>query len=189
MLSTPAFMKNGGVLGFHCAHQYAHTDGMANQRLPHALKGIDVVLFTIFRTLGLTVHVRPILDKEFSEDEFLPASRITRAAPEFPAIKIVGEDTYWELDDNEVRDTTSRRELNWGDGGTAEIAEQVAEFWGGYEIFKDVLWINEQVDGKGEVALAFQQWVGNETETGWWYSFVAILVEIPVFSQRKLDKE
>jgi hypothetical protein len=119
----------------------------------------------------------------------LPASRITRAAPEFRSIRIVGEDTYWELDDNEVRDTTSSRELNWGDGGTAEIAEQIAEFWGGYEIFKDVLWINEKADGKGEVALAFQQWVGNETETGWWYSFVAILVEIPVFSQRKLGKE
>jgi hypothetical protein len=56
-------------------------------------------------------------------------------------------------------------------------------------MFKDVLWINEKAGGKGEVALAFQQWVGNETETGWWYSFVAILVEIPVFSQRKFDKE
>jgi hypothetical protein len=118
MLSSPAFMKNGGILGFHCAHQYAHTDRTANQRLPHALKGIDVVLFTIFRTLGLTVHVRPILDKEFSEDDFLPASRITRAALEFRAMKIVGEDTYWELDNNEVRHTTSSRELNWGDCGT-----------------------------------------------------------------------
>jgi len=108
-------MKNGGILGFHCAHQYAYTDETTNQRLPHALKGIDVVLFTIFRTLGLTVHVRPILDKEFSEDDFLPASRITRAAPEFRAIKIVGEDIYWELDDNEVRHTASSRELNWGD--------------------------------------------------------------------------
>jgi hypothetical protein len=118
MLSSPAFMKNGGILGFHCAHQYAHTDRTANQRLPHALKGIDVVLFTIFRTLGLTVHVRPILDKEFSEDDFLPASRITRAALEFRAMKIVGEDTYRELDNNEVRHTTSSRELNWGDCGT-----------------------------------------------------------------------
>lgn len=118
MLSSPAFMKNGGILGFHCAHQYAHTDRTANQRLPHALKGIYVVLFTIFRTLGLTVHVRPILDKEFSEDDFLPASRITRAALEFRAMKIVGEDTYWELDNNEVRHTTSSRELNWGDCGT-----------------------------------------------------------------------
>jgi hypothetical protein len=89
------------------------------------------VFFTIFRTLGLTAHVRPILDKEFREDDFLPASRITRAAPEFRAIKIVGEDIYWELDENEVRHTTSSRELNWGDGGTAEIAEQIAEFWGG----------------------------------------------------------
>jgi hypothetical protein len=139
MLSSSAFMKNGGILPFHCAHQYAHTDGTANQRLPHALKGIYVVLFTIFRTIGLAVHVRPILDKEFSEDDFLPASRITRAAPEFRAIKIVGEDTFWELDDNEVRHTASSRELNWGDGGTAEIAEQIAEFWGGYQIFKDVL--------------------------------------------------
>ena len=46
-------------------------------------------------------------------------------------------------------------------------------------------WLNEQVDH--EIAMAFQQWVGNETETGWWYSFVAILAEVPVYSQRKLD--
>jgi hypothetical protein len=46
LLESPAFMKNGGTLGFHCAHQYAHTDGRANQRLTHALRGMDVVLFT-----------------------------------------------------------------------------------------------------------------------------------------------
>lgn len=46
-------------------------------------------------------------------------------------------------------------------------------------------WLNDQVDH--EIAMAFQQWVGNETETGWWYSFVAILAEVPVYSQRNLE--
>ena len=88
-------MKNGGILGFHCTHQYAHTNGTANRRLPHALKGIDVVLYSVFRSLGMKVHVRPVLEEEFSEEEnvekrWMQADEyvsqrhtITRAAPQF----------------------------------------------------------------------------------------------------------
>jgi hypothetical protein len=52
----------GGTLGFYCAHKYAHTrQGMKNL-MPFALKGIDVAVFSVFRSLGLNVSVRPILD-------------------------------------------------------------------------------------------------------------------------------
>lgn len=182
LLSSPAFMKQGGTLGWHCTHQYAHTNGTANQRLPHALKGIDVVLFTIFRALGLKIHLKPVLDEEFSEEEdqhnwerkedpdyVSTAESTTRAATEFREIVIVGEESGGEMENVEI-----------------------AQFWGRsattpYEIFKHVKWLNEGVEK--EVAMAFQQWCGNETETGWWYSFVAILVEVPVWSERKLGED
>ena len=57
--------------------------------------------------------------------------------------------------------------------------------YGPVDIFKHVKWLNDQVDH--EIAMAFQQWVGNETETGWWYSFVAILAEVPTYSHRNLE--
>jgi hypothetical protein len=126
MLSSPTFMKNGGILGFHCAHQYAHTlCGTYNYpRRAHALKGIDVFLVTIFRTLGLTVHLEPVPEGDLSED-----------------------------------------------------------------IFKHVRWFNERADhdvgmAYHEVAKPVTQWIGNESDIDWWYSLVALLVEVPVYSNR-----
>ncbi|PVH74564.1 hypothetical protein DL98DRAFT_351955, partial [Cadophora sp. DSE1049] len=62
MLEMPSFMTIGGTLGFYCAHQYAHTRKVTNQLMPHALKGIDAVLFAVFSSLGVKVYVRPVLD-------------------------------------------------------------------------------------------------------------------------------
>ena len=50
-------------MGFYCAHQYAHARNDSTGRLmPYALKGIDVALFSVFKSLGLKVSVRPVLD-------------------------------------------------------------------------------------------------------------------------------
>jgi hypothetical protein len=39
-------------------------------RLPFALKGVDVVIYTVFRSLGLKVNVQPVLeDIELDEEE------------------------------------------------------------------------------------------------------------------------
>jgi hypothetical protein len=58
------FMKDGGILGFHCAYQYPETfEGTYfYERYPLILKGIDAVIFAIFRALGLTVHIKPYED-------------------------------------------------------------------------------------------------------------------------------
>jgi hypothetical protein len=43
-------------------------------RLPFALKGVDVVIYTVFRSLGLEVEIRPVLgdpprDYDAKDDE------------------------------------------------------------------------------------------------------------------------
>lgn len=38
-------------------------------RLPFALKGVDVVIYTVFRSLGLKVNVRPVLEGIRSDEE------------------------------------------------------------------------------------------------------------------------
>ena len=109
-------MKNGGVLGFHCTHQYAHTNGTANRRLPHALKGIDVVLYSVFRSLGLKVHVRAVLEEEFSEEEnsdlrwsdrsneyVSQKETITRAAAQFRKTVMRSEESAGDVEEYEVR--------------------------------------------------------------------------------------
>ena len=37
-------------------------------RLPFALKGVDVVIYTVFRSLGLEVKIRPVLE-DIRDDE------------------------------------------------------------------------------------------------------------------------
>jgi hypothetical protein len=65
--------------------------------------------------------------------------------------------------------------------------EQVAKYWGSYDKFEHVRWLNERVGKK--VMMAFSKYCGNEIETGWWYSYVSILAEVPVWSERNLGEE
>ncbi|CZT07795.1 uncharacterized protein RAG0_13110 [Rhynchosporium agropyri] len=55
-------VKIGGTLGYHCRHSYSHTSTKMGKRLPFALRGIDMVFYSVFKSLGLNVQVRHILD-------------------------------------------------------------------------------------------------------------------------------
>jgi hypothetical protein len=92
MLSLPTFLKNSGILGCHCAHQYSDSEvgRYFYPRLPHALKGINAVLFTIFRSLGLAMHIWPVSEGRFSKED-------TDTAPRFRDLIIIEEDTEGEL--------------------------------------------------------------------------------------------
>jgi hypothetical protein len=160
-------MKAGSTLGFHFAHQYAHTEGTANERLPHALKCIDVVLFTIFHALDLTAHVRPVLEDKFSEyddsdeeHESTLSTVITRAVQEFWPLMIDSGEIGGLSHDQVSIDHPDRpeqtfvlRSVNFGDGMKNEITGQIRDFWGGYEIFVNVKWLNEKHDY--EIAIAY----------------------------------
>lgn len=54
----------GGVIGFYCAHLYAHNTEGADVLMPYALKGIDMALFSTFQSLGLSVKACPVMDLE-----------------------------------------------------------------------------------------------------------------------------
>jgi hypothetical protein len=84
LLESPGFMKegltpylslvfiadtaSGGRLGVYCRYSYSHTSLNAKNVMPCALQGIDVVLYSTFRTLGLKPEVRPLLDPSTMED-------------------------------------------------------------------------------------------------------------------------
>lgn len=62
LLAVLILGPTGGTLGFHCTHAYAHSYDRFARRLPFALKGVDVMVYTIFRSLGLDATVRPVLE-------------------------------------------------------------------------------------------------------------------------------
>ncbi|PYI31355.1 hypothetical protein BP00DRAFT_446636 [Aspergillus indologenus CBS 114.80] len=68
--SNPRFMEQafvlteeieGGVLAMFCSHAYAHTSNDAHVRLPRALKGADLVVYSVLNSLGAEVCVLPVL--------------------------------------------------------------------------------------------------------------------------------
>lgn len=85
MISQPGFMKDGivpvndwrviankclgGILGVYCSHAYPHAAKFASKLLPRGLKGADLALFSVLKTLGLEVDVRPVLENLWEASE------------------------------------------------------------------------------------------------------------------------
>jgi hypothetical protein len=63
-LAEPDFMPDGGVLGIYCTHSYAHSTQAGGGALPAVLKGADMAVYAVFRALGLSVRVRPVMTRE-----------------------------------------------------------------------------------------------------------------------------
>ena len=62
----------GGAFGFYCSHAYPHTSDEASMLLPRALKGADLVLYSVFKSLGIQIDVVPVIiedDYQGDDDE------------------------------------------------------------------------------------------------------------------------
>ncbi|KAL3426933.1 oxidoreductase [Phlyctema vagabunda] len=59
--ASPDFFRHGGILGYYCQHRYAHNDEAANVGLAYALRGVDAVFSSIFRSLGYQIDILPML--------------------------------------------------------------------------------------------------------------------------------
>ncbi|KAL4906976.1 hypothetical protein BDW74DRAFT_130997 [Aspergillus multicolor] len=82
LLDQEDFMKDGGVLGIFCSHAYPHSSNLAELRLPRALKGADLVLYSVFKSLNIDVEVLPILEKDGHYCAEDPSLGITGTVPE-----------------------------------------------------------------------------------------------------------
>lgn len=99
---SPMFIKNGGILGFCCAHQYAYAvySTYLYPRYVYALKGIDAALVTMFCVFGLTVHVEPVLGGKVRKEDIHPKDIITARFQELMTIEEeMGEEIGEELKD------------------------------------------------------------------------------------------
>ncbi|KAL1967105.1 hypothetical protein VTN77DRAFT_3629 [Rasamsonia byssochlamydoides] len=68
LTEQPGFMKEGGVLGMFCSHAYAHTSDLVTESLPRALKGSDLVLYSVFKSLGYEVDILPVMESNGKYD-------------------------------------------------------------------------------------------------------------------------
>lgn len=57
----------GGVIGFYCHHQYAHSQESGRKSIPAGFKGVDLAIYSVFHILGLEVGVHPIVENEFQK--------------------------------------------------------------------------------------------------------------------------
>ncbi|KAL8979789.1 MAG: hypothetical protein Q9177_006046 [Variospora cf. flavescens] len=62
ILQEPTFLPNGGLVGFFCHHQYAHAHDSGRKSLPHAFKGVDLAVYSVFHSLRLKIGVHPIME-------------------------------------------------------------------------------------------------------------------------------
>ncbi|KAH8781759.1 hypothetical protein F5882DRAFT_143692 [Hyaloscypha sp. PMI_1271] len=74
MLEHPGFMKKGGVLGFYCQYPYPHASSNTAKQLPSSLQGVDMVVYSVFKSLSLKTEILPLLDlsplDEMDETEY-----------------------------------------------------------------------------------------------------------------------
>ena len=62
-------MRDGGVLGFASHHRYVYTDLNKTEDLPSLLKGADLLVYMVAKSLGLSVIVNPVVKSTGWYDE------------------------------------------------------------------------------------------------------------------------
>ena len=70
-LGHPHFMHDGGVLGFVCHHKYVYTDLNKTSSLPHLLKGADQIVYSVAKSLCLSVVVKPVVNNNRLSNQIL----------------------------------------------------------------------------------------------------------------------
>lgn len=166
MLGVDKFMTQGGYLGFFCAHAYGHTN-VEQAMLPHALKGLDMVVWETFTALGLFAEIRPVA--------FVGPGR---------SAAIVGNSFPLLVSDEEVDDE--------GDEGVEEKLKFLQEDWIKEDTdmtnvsFDRITWLTRPSNKELQAVYIAQ---GDEASTGTIYSFCAIVVKVPSYGRRAGEKE
>ncbi|KAK4153843.1 hypothetical protein C8A00DRAFT_43291 [Chaetomidium leptoderma] len=151
--------QNGGLIGYNCSHVYPHSNtSKLNFMVPDNLKGADMLMYEIFKSLGLKVRFRPVVSKlgfrDYQDGDALP----------IVGLSLKGE--TWDMVD--------------------EYYEQAFDEWAGrtegpktdprYVDFLDVHWLNDW--GHQEPQITYIAY-GNQASNFVSYSCVSMIVEVP----------
>ena len=148
-------MCDGGVLGFVCHHKYVYTDLNKTSSLPHLLKGADQIVYSVAKSLGLSVVVKPVLYNFADQDS---KDILLESFPEF------GIDEYFDEFDEEYEAFTRLFER-------------------GHHV-KYITWCQKFVDSQQQVAGCIGTY-GNNPSIDVFYQTAAILVGIPQWGEQR----
>ncbi|KAK9774386.1 putative 2og-fe oxygenase family protein [Seiridium cardinale] len=171
-LLQPGLMTSGGYIGVHTTHAYPHTSKLAC--LPDSLKGLDMVLWQGFQSLGCRVTLRPVveaskLDMYSDEDDGYDESNSSVENDSFErnhdkVERYIGRELGLAVINRETRDWDDRKRMlvHWSSGPDNIDAS-------------DVVWLNTA--GLREVQISYMAY-GNQAETAVIYANCAIIAEI-----------
>ena len=155
-LGHPHFMRGGGVLGFVCHHKYVYTDLNTTSNLPGPLKGADQIVYTVAKSLGLSVIVKPVL----GDSRRSPSLRFLLKS--FPGFIKPNFGSYED------------------DGGSPND-EFTSLFNDGHHV-KHIAWCQPFDDSLQQAAGCIGTY-GNDIGVGVFYQIAAILVGIPEWGE------
>ncbi|OJJ43939.1 hypothetical protein ASPZODRAFT_72321 [Penicilliopsis zonata CBS 506.65] len=159
MVAKPGALDKGGVLGVFCSHAYAHSSTTAEHSLPQILKGSDLVLYSVFKSLGLQVNVLPVREA----DGFYHT--------ENPQMDIGGR-------------THPKRDKYAIDEYEDSLGYATKRYWPFYRL-PGVFWLTEPK--QEEMAFSYLAY-GNESSVETMYSCAAIFAVIPPLEKRHGEK-
>ncbi|CAD6590179.1 MAG: hypothetical protein ASARMPRED_004603 [Alectoria sarmentosa] len=200
MLLEQKFMRKGGILGFFCHHQYAHSQSSGRKSIPGAFKGVDLAIFSVFHALGLKVGVHPIIKNKSENMGGLSAGELMQG-PTLPrkgdfvenCLENLSEkvrDRYGDNDDYEFEDDesddrtivgTHLHSPTFDENDELESSREPVPACWTHEKVPGIIWMNEPMH-KDFAAASLKY--GNEASLSYQFSFAAILVIVPPSRKR-----
>ncbi|KAF2014657.1 hypothetical protein BU24DRAFT_349125 [Aaosphaeria arxii CBS 175.79] len=173
-LKDPSFMtKGGGLVGLYCQHAYAHATTEGAKALPSALKGIDMAIYSVFRSFGLDVQAMTVLRHDISEycNDDDDVNEITE--PIQIGDEVVNKSFIGNKDKGVVL----------GGYGAAEgdLPMETIDSWQGD--LKHVAWIRGPSDVNKNFGMAYMY--GNQHEVDFMYTSLALIMDVPPAAERQ----
>ncbi|KAI8310673.1 hypothetical protein K4K61_000356 [Colletotrichum sp. SAR11_59] len=198
MVTSTKFQAKSRLLGIYSTYAYPHTQ--EEHGLPFCLKGIDMVLYEIFKSLGLKVHLCAILEnpmsrwnpKKLDDGSFSDgAADVDPVKKRNTSKKRSNKSGDWtETDSDEDKDGEYDPPRVVGVLSTqycGEMCEYQSEI---KEMFEDALdtkklrfntnnivWLNKN-NGESKLQVSYIAY-GNEPSTAEIYSYFAMVVQAP----------
>ncbi|KAF2472367.1 uncharacterized protein BDR25DRAFT_283777 [Lindgomyces ingoldianus] len=164
-LVNSEFMPKGGHLGWKCSHAYAHGTNAGAAALPTVLKGSDMAIYEVFRSLDLPVCIRPVLQ---DISNFYSAGDLGEVE-DLQGLDHVGHD--------------------FGDPYTMDRYSNETTMRDYYDQYPHslhkVTWLQNRAEAEGNVEIAYvAPYADLASEAGVIYSYCALICRISPYEER-----
>ncbi|KAI3534382.1 oxidoreductase [Colletotrichum filicis] len=203
LLGSKKFQSKDRLLGVYSTHAYPHTE--KEHGLPFCLKGLDMVIYNTFKSLGLEVHLCAILENpkgfrrrklyngEFSDED-------TDAEPMQKKMRLAknnnGAGSDSEDDDGRKYYTRTVGYINQAYSTDEQVEYRddmkriINEAMGTDKVKFDaskIIWLNKN-NGESNMQVSYMAY-GNEPSSEEIYSYFAMVIEIPAIALNASDNE